>query len=126
MPTSFFSGTEINYLGHGGRVRPDDCSKQIDGSDDETLVPVDYDTAGLIRDDDLYDSLFRPMAPGVTVVSLIDCCYSGTATVLNLPNKYQIESNAKGFRCRYYFLFCWMINICLIAVIIIVLSLFFT
>jgi hypothetical protein len=84
-------------------------------------VPVDYDSAGLIRDDDLYDTLVRPIVQGVTMVSLMDCCHSGT--VLDLPNKYDLGGKSKGCRCSYH-LYC-LINLSLIAVIV-VLSLFLT
>ena len=72
--------------GHGGRVRDDDYGEEADGYD-ETLVPVDYNSAGQIRDDDLYSSLVCNMTSGATLVSLMDCCHSGT--VLDLPYKYR-------------------------------------
>lgn len=56
---------------------------------DEALVPSNYQQAGLIRDDDLYTALVGPMARGVTVTSLFDCCHSGT--VLDLP--YHFKAN---------------------------------
>lgn len=58
---------------------------------DETLIPVDYASAGQIRDDDLYESLVSAMPEGSTLVSLMDCCHS--ATVLDLPYKYQATSD---------------------------------
>lgn len=72
--------------GHGGRVVDDDVGEEADGYD-ETLVPVDYSTAGQIRDDDLYTNLVAAMPGGSTLVSLMDCCHS--ATVLDLPYKYR-------------------------------------
>ena len=50
---------------------------------DETLVPLDYDTAGQIRDDDLFLTLVGKMPKGVQLTSVMDCCHSGT--VLDLP-----------------------------------------
>lgn len=58
---------------------------------DEALVPVNYKQAGLIRDDDLFTALVGPMARGVTVTSLFDCCHSGT--VLDLPYHFKADGN---------------------------------
>jgi hypothetical protein len=35
-------------------------------------------SAGMIRDDDLYDLLVKGCPDGVHMVSLMDCCHSGT------------------------------------------------
>ena len=56
---------------------------------DETLVPVDYASAGQIRDDDLFQALVGAMPSGVVVTCVMDCCHSGT--VLDLP--YQFVAN---------------------------------
>ena len=47
------------------------------------MVPVDYKTAGQIRDDALYDCLVAPMKEGVFATFIMDCCHSGS--VLDLP-----------------------------------------
>jgi kynurenine formamidase len=47
------------------------------------LVPLDYDQAGQIRDDDLFTTLVGKMAKGVQLTCVMDCCHSGT--VLDLP-----------------------------------------
>lgn len=75
-----------HYSGHGGRLRDDDWGEEEDGFD-ETLIPVDYRENGQIRDDDLFQTLVRPMKPGVMVTCLMDCCHSGT--VLDLPYKFK-------------------------------------
>jgi hypothetical protein len=46
-------------------------------------VPLDYQNAGQIRDDDLYTTLVAPMAKGVFATCIMDCCHSGS--VLDLP-----------------------------------------
>eukprot|EP00591_Stephanopyxis_turris_P006716 CAMPEP_0195515316 /NCGR_PEP_ID=MMETSP0794_2-20130614/6426_1 /TAXON_ID=515487 /ORGANISM="Stephanopyxis turris, Strain CCMP 815" /LENGTH=313 /DNA_ID=CAMNT_0040643719 /DNA_START=44 /DNA_END=985 /DNA_ORIENTATION=- len=71
----------VHYSGHGGSV-PDKNGDEEDGMD-ETLIPVDYQTAGQIIDDDLYSSLVCGMPAGVTMTCLMDCCHSGT--VMDLP-----------------------------------------
>jgi Caspase domain len=71
----------VHYSGHGAKIR-DDGSDEKDGYD-ETLVPVDYDQAGQIRDDDIFQTLVGPMAAGVTLTCCLDCCHSGSC--LDLP-----------------------------------------
>jgi len=70
-----------HYSGHGGKLK-DDNGDEEDGYD-ETLVPLDFSSAGQIRDDDLYKELVLAFRPGVTCTSLMDCCHSGS--VLDLP-----------------------------------------
>ena len=40
---------------------------------DETLVPLDYQSAGQIRDDDLFNTLVGPMRKGVTLTVRTRC-----------------------------------------------------
>jgi hypothetical protein len=58
---------------------------------DETLIPVDFKTAGQIVDDDILKILVKPMAAGVTVTVLMDCCHSGT--VLDLPYRFGADED---------------------------------
>eukprot|EP00934_Nitzschia_sp_Nitz4_P006231 Nitzschia sp. Nitz4//scaffold212_size37733//20791//21959//NITZ4_007735-RA/size37733-augustus-gene-0.9-mRNA-1//1//CDS//3329542028//6221//frame0 len=71
----------VHYSGHGGRVV--DTSGDEDDGYDETLIPVDFKTAGQIVDDDVFKILVKPMPKDVHVMVLMDCCHSGT--VLDLP-----------------------------------------
>lgn len=75
-----------HYSGHGGKLKDDDASEEDDGYD-ETLVPLDYQQVGFIRDDDLFDILVKPLPEGVMATFLMDCCHSGT--VLDLPYKFK-------------------------------------
>jgi len=77
----------LHYSGHGGKLR-DDGMDEEDGYD-ETLIPLDYAVEGQIRDDDLLKSLVIPMARGVFVTSIMDCCHSGT--VLDLPFNFKAD-----------------------------------
>jgi metacaspase-1 len=79
-----------HYSGHGAKVRDDDRGEENDGYD-ETLVPVDYMEAGMIRDDDLCDALVTPLPEGVHLVCVMDCCHSGT--VLDLPYVFKADGN---------------------------------
>ncbi len=74
----------IHYSGHGGRVDDDDGDE--DDGYDETLIPVDFQRKGQIRDDDLLRYLVKPMREGVLMTCLMDCCHSGT--VLDLPYRF--------------------------------------
>eukprot|EP01012_Entosiphon_sulcatum_P043363 TRINITY_DN5765_c0_g3_i1.p1 TRINITY_DN5765_c0_g3~~TRINITY_DN5765_c0_g3_i1.p1 ORF type:complete len:452 (+),score=67.27 TRINITY_DN5765_c0_g3_i1:23-1357(+) len=71
----------FHYSGHGGSM-PDDNGDEADGLD-ETLIPVDYRTAGQIRDDAILQNLVLPLPAGVVLTVVLDCCHSGTA--LDLP-----------------------------------------
>jgi len=71
----------IHYSGHGGRV--EDTSGDEDDGYDETLIPVDFKSAGQIVDDEVFAKLVKPMKKDVRVTVLMDCCHSGTA--LDLP-----------------------------------------
>lgn len=54
-----------HYSGHGGKLRDDD-SDEADGWD-ETLVPVDYEKAGQLRDDDVFSHLVGGMPKDVAM-----------------------------------------------------------
>ena len=74
----------LHYSGHGGTIR-DSNNDEVDRFD-ETLVPLDFATAGQIRDDDLFKSLVQIIPQGVLLTCIMDSCHSGS--VLDLPYKY--------------------------------------
>lgn len=80
----------VHYSGHGGKV-VDDNGDEEDGYD-ETLIPVDYDSAGQIRDDDVFSTLVGAMPAGVTLTCLMDCCHSGS--ILDLPFKFVADGES--------------------------------
>ena len=80
----------FHYSGHGGQQK-DTSGDEEDGMD-ETLIPVDYKTAGVITDDDLYEELCATLPEGVRLVCVMDCCHSGT--ILDLP--YVFVANNQG------------------------------
>lgn len=80
----------LHYSGHGGRV-PDRDGDEDDGYD-ETLIPVDFKSAGQIVDDEIFKVLVRAMPAGVNVTVLMDCCHSGTA--LDLPYSVNATESA--------------------------------
>jgi hypothetical protein len=62
-------------------------------SQDETILPTDFNSAGVIVDDDLNAMMVRPLAPGVTLHALIDACHSGTA--MDLPYRAKVGSDGR-------------------------------
>eukprot|EP00470_Lotharella_oceanica_P002425 CAMPEP_0170166546 /NCGR_PEP_ID=MMETSP0040_2-20121228/199_1 /TAXON_ID=641309 /ORGANISM="Lotharella oceanica, Strain CCMP622" /LENGTH=381 /DNA_ID=CAMNT_0010404293 /DNA_START=129 /DNA_END=1274 /DNA_ORIENTATION=+ len=79
----------FHYSGHGGTQK--DTSPETDEVDgqDETLVPVDYQTNGQIVDDELHDILVKGLPEGVRLTAIMDCCHSGS--VFDLPFSYTID-----------------------------------
>ncbi|MBU7017284.1 MAG: caspase family protein [Theionarchaea archaeon] len=69
------------YSGHGSQVL-DLFGDEIDWKD-ETLCPHDFETAGMIKDDDLRH-IFSGVSPGVSLEVILDSCHSGTGTRLAL------------------------------------------
>lgn len=81
----------LHYSGHGGQT-PDlgADGDEIDAMD-ETILPVDYEQAGQIVDDDMHEILVRHLPPGVRLTVIFDSCHSGTA--LDLPYVYDNRGN---------------------------------
>ncbi|MQL98940.1 hypothetical protein Taro_031656 [Colocasia esculenta] len=71
----------FHYSGHGSQQR-NYTGDEIDGYD-ETLCPLDFETQGMIVDDEINAAIVRPLPRGVKLHAFIDACHSGT--VLDLP-----------------------------------------
>ncbi|WCJ23053.1 metacaspase 1 [Euphorbia peplus] len=71
----------FHYSGHGSRQR-NYAGDEVDGYD-ETLCPLDFETQGMIVDDEINATIVRPLPPGVKLHAIVDACHSGT--VLDLP-----------------------------------------
>ena len=95
---NFVEGTKsgdslfFHYSGHGGQKR-DSSGDEADGMD-ETLIPEDYKSAGVITDDELFAMLCAKLPAGVRLVCVMDCCHSGT--ILDLP--YCFEATKEGLQ----------------------------
>eukprot|EP01113_Clastostelium_recurvatum_P011164 TRINITY_DN15638_c0_g1_i1.p1 TRINITY_DN15638_c0_g1~~TRINITY_DN15638_c0_g1_i1.p1 ORF type:complete len:405 (+),score=92.47 TRINITY_DN15638_c0_g1_i1:26-1216(+) len=74
----------FHFSGHGGQTRDLD-GDEADGMD-ETILPMDYKTAGSIVDDELHRYLAMQIPPGCRLTVLMDCCHSGTG--IDLPYVY--------------------------------------
>ncbi|KAI3826850.1 hypothetical protein L1987_00908 [Smallanthus sonchifolius] len=71
----------FHYSGHGSRQRNYN-GDEVDGYD-ETLCPLDFETQGMIVDDEINATIVKPLPVGVKLHAIIDACHSGT--VLDLP-----------------------------------------
>ncbi|GAB2224327.1 hypothetical protein Droror1_Dr00005081 [Drosera rotundifolia] len=80
----------FHYSGHGSRQRNYN-GEEVDGYD-ETLCPLDFETQGMILDDEINVALVRPLIAGVKLHAIIDACHSGT--MLDLP--YLCRMNGSG------------------------------
>lgn len=58
---------------------------------DETLIPVDFQQMGQIRDDDLLRILVKPLPEGCNMTCLFDACHSGT--VLDLRYRFTADGD---------------------------------
>jgi len=81
----------FHYSGHGGTAKDSD-GDEVDGYD-ETILPLDYQTAGQIVDDVIYDNLVQPLPQGCRLTAIFDSCHSGT--VLDLPYTYQCDGQVE-------------------------------
>lgn len=84
----------LHYSGHGGQM-PSRGSGEADGCD-ETLVPVDYETAGMMRDDEIRALLVEPLrGTGATLRGVLDCCHSGTGMDLKYNLSLAVDAPAR-------------------------------
>ena len=79
----------LHYSGHGSRTK--DLNGDEESGYDSTMCPCDYDTAGMIIDDDIFALVAAPIPKGAELFALMDCCHSGT--ILDLP--YDIVADQK-------------------------------
>ncbi|KAM1233014.1 hypothetical protein EV1_002690 [Malus domestica] len=78
------------FSGHGS-TQPDYSMDEIDGID-ETVCPVDFETEGMIIDDEINATIVRPLPHGAKLHAIIDACHSGT--VLDL--RFLCRINREG------------------------------
>ncbi len=82
----------FHFSGHGGQKRDTDGDE--DDGMDETICPCDYQKAGAIVDDELFNILVAPLPPGCRLTAIFDCCHSGSA--LDLPYMYDFHGRSIG------------------------------
>eukprot|EP01068_Selenidium_serpulae_P014600 Selendium_serpulae@DN6117_c0_g1_i1.p1 len=78
----------LHFSGHGVRV-PDKNGDEAEGHD-ESIVPLDYRTKGVIIDDILHAMLVKDLPAGVRLTIIMDCCHSGSA--LDLPYSFEART----------------------------------
>ncbi|KAI0777463.1 caspase domain-containing protein [Trametes elegans] len=93
---SFF----FHFSGHGGQVEDTD-GDEIDGYDD-VILPVDYKSAGYIRDDVMHSMMVKPLPPGCRFTALYDCCHSASA--LDLPYVYSSRGRLKSIQVSKHYI----------------------
>lgn len=81
----------FHFSGHGNN-QTDLNGDEVDGFD-ETLLPVDHATSGVIVDDEINATIVRPLPYGVKLHAIIDACHSGT--VMDLPYLCRMERPGK-------------------------------
>ena len=67
----------IHFSGHGTQILDNDCeySIEVQGGLEDTIVPCDYTTAGVITQDQIYDIIKTIQCPAFIT---IDACHSGS------------------------------------------------
>ncbi|KAJ2999419.1 Ca(2+)-dependent cysteine protease [Globomyces sp. JEL0801] len=83
---SFF----LHYSGHGATAAAKGGDE--DDGQNETICPVDYETAGMIVDDEMNHMLVQTLPKGAKLNAIFDCCHSGS--MLDLPYTYEIDGNS--------------------------------
>lgn len=83
----------FHYSGHGSQIR-DLNGDEVSGLDD-ILVPSDYDSAGIITDDELYSLIQQIKCPAMI---LIDSCHSGSAC--DLPWSFTYTNPSQYMRTQ--------------------------
>ncbi|PWN42937.1 peptidase C14 [Ceraceosorus guamensis] len=81
----------FHFSGHGGQAKATQ-GDEADGMN-ETILPLDYERAGQMEDDELHAIMVRPLPVGCRLTALFDSCHSGTA--LDLPYVYSTSGNIK-------------------------------
>eukprot|EP01069_Polyplicarium_translucidae_P003968 Polyplicarium_translucidae@DN2459_c0_g1_i3.p1 len=88
----------FHFSGHGSKQV--DLDGQEDDGYDETILPCDYKTKGMIVDDQIHDELVASLPSGVKLTAVFDCCHSGTG--MDLPftmkvcsKKWDVDGNPR-------------------------------
>ncbi|KAI7729627.1 hypothetical protein M8C21_003921 [Ambrosia artemisiifolia] len=86
------------FSGHGSQIL-DFFDDELDGYD-ETICPVDFKTEGMITDNEINDTIVRPLKRGVKLHAIIDASHSGT--ILDLPHVYSTKmlSQSQESKCK--------------------------
>jgi len=83
----------FQYSGHGTQVAGGIDSSEPSGSD-EAILPLDYKTAGMIIDDEIYDRMVKVTPHNCRLTAVIDCCHSGTD--FDLPYVFEVPGDQRS------------------------------
>jgi len=86
----------FHYSGHGSSIR-DVSGDEIADKRDETICPLDYNTAGLITDDELRALIVNKLPTGAKLWAIMDCCHSGTGCDLRFNYKINLLDDRKEY-----------------------------
>lgn len=75
----------LYYSGHGAYIN--DTSKDETDGKDEVIIPLDYESRGVITDDWIFNNVISRISDGVNMWGFMDCCHSGT--LLDLKYNYK-------------------------------------
>ena len=75
----------LYYSGHGAYIN-DTTKDETDGKD-EVIIPLDYESRGVITDDWIFNNVISRIPDGVNMWGFMDCCHSGT--LLDLKYNYK-------------------------------------
>ncbi|KAM2007812.1 hypothetical protein FF1_002767 [Malus domestica] len=79
------------FSGHGLR-QSDFKDDELDGFD-ETICPVDFMKEGIVLDNDINETIVRPLKEGVTLLAIVDAS-NINGTILDLEYVYNHKLNA--------------------------------
>eukprot|EP00913_Durusdinium_trenchii_P009624 g9042.t1 len=79
----------LHYSGHGGRE-----PAEGEHGYHETLVPLDFETAGMLRDTELFERLVKRIPAGCRLTCILDSCHSAGA--LNLPYIFELFTDVSA------------------------------
>ena len=98
-----YTNLYFHYSGHGTWLKDDapEGKEELDGRD-ECLVPLDYQTSGVIPDD-ILNRILREKCESAKLTCVIDACFSGT--VLDLKHKVDCKSVHYTNKARKSYLF---------------------
>jgi len=81
----------FHFSGHG--AEQEDPNGYEENGMDETILPIDFQHAGMITDDRISELVVAPLPEGVRLTAVLDCCHSGTG--MDLPFRL---SKTQGWR----------------------------
>ncbi|KAJ3328564.1 hypothetical protein HDU93_001427, partial [Gonapodya sp. JEL0774] len=83
----------MHYSGHGSTVQDPVDSRPGHPDFDDTIVPLDFKTAGQITSTDLHKMLVSSIPKTVKMTIIFDCCHSGT--MLELPFTFRPDAQGR-------------------------------